>query len=71
MPNLPCFFPSHSKSFEGGVGKALKQMLKQHAGQTLTLLATPLKVLVQIESSGTFGWFVTISATCVIICCYA
>ena len=44
----------HSKSSEGGVSKALKQMLKKHAGQTLTLLASPLKVLVQIESSGTF-----------------
>lgn len=43
---------SYSKSSAGGVAKALKQMLKHHAGQTLSLLATPLKVLVQLESSG-------------------
>jgi len=42
----------HRSAAQGGSTKALKQVLKQHAGQTLSLLATPLRVLVQIETSG-------------------
>ena len=34
------------------VEKATKRMLKQHATKTLSLLAPPLRVLVQVESSG-------------------
>ena len=51
-PTQHPFVLAASGAAEEGADKALKRILKQYAGRNVSLLATPMRVLVQAESSG-------------------